>query len=196
VDDTTKKVMGFADYGEWWDEPGNALFTRRPSMINYDPAQSDSVFLAADTLWLYTIAVLPPAEARDTTSNDEEFQLEASAEEREHSDKVEAPSDMADTTQLAERAKDALVTEARLYENIVDEEKGKLNEDGSLNLNPNSLKVMECYLEESLQSAKKMDKFQFVRQGYFCVDEKDTTDDHLVFNRIVSLKSSFKLPQQ
>lgn len=93
-------------------------------------------------------------------------------------------------------ARHAVPATVRLYENIVDEEKGKLNEDGSLNLNPNSLKVMECYLEESLQSAKKMDKFQFVRQGYFCVDEKDTTDDHLVFNRIVSLKSSFKLPQQ
>ena len=69
VDDTTQKVLGFADYGEWWDEPGNALFTRRPSMINYDPAQSDSLFLAADTLWLYTIAVLPPVvEKRDTTA--------------------------------------------------------------------------------------------------------------------------------
>lgn len=67
MDDTTQKVLGFADYGEWWDEPGNALFTRRPSMINYDPTQSDSLFLAADTLWLYTIAVLPP-DQRDTTS--------------------------------------------------------------------------------------------------------------------------------
>ena len=67
MDDTTQKVLGFADYGEWWDEPGNALFTRRPSMINYDPAQSDSIFLAADTLWLYTIAVLPP-DQRDTTA--------------------------------------------------------------------------------------------------------------------------------
>ncbi len=85
----------------------------------------------------------------------------------------------------------------RLYENIVDEEKGKLNEDGTLNLNPNSLKVLEgCYLEESMADVKKMDKFQFVRQGYFCVDAKDTTEEKLVFNRIVSLKSSFKLPKQ
>lgn len=91
----------------------------------------------------------------------------------------------------------AVRAKVRLYENIVDEEKGKLNEDGSLNLNPNSLTVLdECYIEESIQSAKKGDSFQFVRQGYFCVDTKDTTDELLVFNRIVSLKSSFKLPVQ
>lgn len=57
MDDTTQKVLGFADYGEWWDEPGNALFTRRPSMINYDPMQPDSLFLSGDTLWMYTIEV-------------------------------------------------------------------------------------------------------------------------------------------
>ena len=91
-------------------------------------------------------------------------------------------------------AKQNVKATARLYENIVDEEKGKLNEDGSLNLNPNSLVVMnDCYLEESLRDSNVMDKFQFVRNGYFCVDEKDTTAEHLVFNRIVSLKSSFKL---
>lgn len=85
---------------------------------------------------------------------------------------------------------------ARLYENLVDEEKGVYNEDGSLNLNPNSLQVVEhCYIEPFARYAKKQDKFQFVRNGYFCVDEKDTTDDRLVFNRIVSLKSSFKLPK-
>ncbi|MBR2428840.1 MAG: hypothetical protein IKB15_02540, partial [Alistipes sp.] len=60
VDDTEQKMLGFADYGEWWDEPGNALFTGRPSMINYDNEQQDSVYLSADTLWMYTIAVLPP----------------------------------------------------------------------------------------------------------------------------------------
>ena len=80
--------------------------------------------------------------------------------------------------------------------NIVDEEKGKLNEDGSLNLNPNSLVVLkECYVEPSLKDAKAYDSFQFVRQGFFCVDCKDSTPDNLVFNRIVSLKSSFKVPQ-
>lgn len=85
---------------------------------------------------------------------------------------------------------------ARLYENLVDEEKGVYNEDGSLNLNPNSLQVVEhCYIEPFARDAKKQDKFQFVRNGYFCVDEKDTTEGRLVFNRIVSLKSSFKLPK-
>ena len=85
--------------------------------------------------------------------------------------------------------------EVRLYENIVDEEKGVYNEDGSLNLNPNSLTVLKnCYVEENLAGAKAYDSFQFVRQGFFCVDAKDSTEDHLVFNRIVSLKSSFKLP--
>ena len=84
--------------------------------------------------------------------------------------------------------------EVRLYENIVDEEKGKLNEDGSLNLNPNSLTVLEkCYIEPSVQDAQAYDSFQFVRNGYFCVDAKDSSKEHPVFNRIVSLKSSFKL---
>ena len=85
--------------------------------------------------------------------------------------------------------------EIRLYENIVDEEKGVYNEDGSLNLNPNSLTALkDCYVEENLADAKAYDSFQFVRQGFFCVDAKDSTPEHLVFNRIVSLKSSFKLP--
>ncbi|MFG6327286.1 MAG: glutamine--tRNA ligase/YqeY domain fusion protein [Lachnospiraceae bacterium] len=90
----------------------------------------------------------------------------------------------------------AVKAELRLYENIVDEEKGKLNEDGTLNLNPNSLTVIdECYIEPSVKGAKVYDSFQFVRNGYFCVDSKDSTDEHMVFNRIVSLKSSFKLPK-
>lgn len=94
-------------------------------------------------------------------------------------------------------ASTAVEAEVRLYENIVDEEKGVYNEDGSLNLNPNSLTVREtCYLEPSLKEAKPMDSFQFVRNGYFCVDSKDSTEDKLVFNRIVSLKSSFKLPKK
>ena len=91
-------------------------------------------------------------------------------------------------------AKEAIKAEVRLYENIVDEEKGKLNEDGTLNLNPNSLTVLkDCYVEPSLASAKAYDSFQFVRQGFFCVDCKDSHKDNIVFNRIVSLKSSFKL---
>lgn len=85
----------------------------------------------------------------------------------------------------------------RLYENIVDEDLGVYNEDGSLNLNPNSLTVLDqCYVEPSLADAKAYESFQFVRNGFFCVDYKDSTDGAPVFNRIVSLKSSFKLPKQ
>lgn len=90
-------------------------------------------------------------------------------------------------------AESAVDAEVRLYENIVDEEKGKLNEDGTLNYNPNSLTVLNnCKLEAAFADAKKGDSFQFLRHGFFCVDVKDTTDEKLVFNRIVSLKSSYK----
>ena len=93
-------------------------------------------------------------------------------------------------------AQENVQAEVRLYENIIDEEKGVYNEDGSLNLNPNSLTVVKnCYLERSLKDAKAYDSFQFVRNGFFCVDAKDSREDALVFNRIVSLKSSFKLPK-
>ncbi|MFR1833620.1 MAG: glutamine--tRNA ligase/YqeY domain fusion protein [Lachnospiraceae bacterium] len=88
----------------------------------------------------------------------------------------------------------AAKVECRLYENIVDEEKGKLNADGTLNLNPNSLTIIkDCYVEPALKDAKAYDSFQFMRNGYFCVDCKDSTPEQPVFNRIVSLKSSFKL---
>lgn len=90
-------------------------------------------------------------------------------------------------------ASEAVEAQVRLYENIIDEEKGKLNEDGSLNLNPNSLVVMNnCYIEPAIKGAKKGEKFQFLRHGYFCVDSKDSSDNDLVFNRVVSLKSSYK----
>ena len=90
----------------------------------------------------------------------------------------------------------AIEAEVRLYENIIDEEKGVYNEDGSLNLNPNSLQVVEkAYLEPGFEGAKPYDSFQFVRNGFYCVDAKDSTPEKLVFNRIVSLKSSFKLPK-
>lgn len=86
--------------------------------------------------------------------------------------------------------------EVRLYENLVDEEKGVYNkEDGSLNLNPNSLTVLKgCVAEPALAEAKAYDSYQFVRQGFFCADAKDSGPGRLVFNRIVSLKSSYKLP--
>ena len=87
--------------------------------------------------------------------------------------------------------------EIRLYENLVDEEKGVYNkEDGSLNLNPDSLTVLkDCFVEPGFSEAKAYDSFQFVRTGYFCIDAKDSAPDALVFNRIVSLKSSFKVPK-
>jgi len=90
----------------------------------------------------------------------------------------------------------AVTAQVRLYENIIDEEKGVYNEDGSLNLNPNSLTVVEnAYLEPAFEGAKAYESFQFVRNGFFCVDAKDSTEEKLVLNRIVSLKSSFKLPK-
>ena len=94
-------------------------------------------------------------------------------------------------------AKEAVKAVVRLYENIIDEEKGVYNEeDGSLNLNPNSLTTLEnCYVEPALADAKAYESFQFVRQGFFCVDYKDSTDGKPVFNRVVSLKSSYVLPK-
>ncbi len=93
--------------------------------------------------------------------------------------------------------KEAVKAEVRLYENIIDEEKGVYNEDGSLNLNPNSLTVLkDCFVEPALKDAKAYESFQFVRNGFFCVDYKDSKEDVLVFNRIVSLKSSFVLPKK
>ena len=85
--------------------------------------------------------------------------------------------------------------ECRLYENIVDEEKGKLNADGTLNLNPNSKTVTTAYVEPKLMEAKAYDSFQFMRNGYYCADCKDSEEGKPVYNRIVSLKSSFKLPK-
>jgi glutaminyl-tRNA synthetase len=97
-------------------------------------------------------------------------------------------------------AQTAVKAEVRLYENVAklidenDEDKGIYKEDGSLNVNPNSIEVLkECYVEPALADAKAYDSFQFVRNGFYCVDCKDSTPEHLVFNRIVSLKSSFKL---
>ena len=93
-------------------------------------------------------------------------------------------------------AKYAKPVTVRLYENIVNEELGVYNEDGSLNLNPNSLTVIEnCMVEPALMEAKPYESFQFVRQGFFCADCKDSKPGQPVFNRVVSLKSSFKLPK-
>ena len=91
-------------------------------------------------------------------------------------------------------AKEAVPVKVRLYENIVDEEKGVYNEDGSLNLNPHSLTECSAYAEPALKDVKPFERFQFVRNGYFCVDCHDSKEGAPVFNRIVGLKSSFKLP--
>ena len=94
-------------------------------------------------------------------------------------------------------AKTAVETECRLYENIVDEEKGVYNkEDGSLNVNSNSLTVVKAYVEPELKKSQAFDSYQFVRNGFFCTDCHDSRPDALVFNRIVSLKSSFKLEKK
>ena len=94
-------------------------------------------------------------------------------------------------------ARHAVDAEVRLYENLVDEEKGVYNkEDGSLNLNPNSVTIINAKLEPELAQAKEYESFQFVRNGFFCVDCKDSKEGAPVFNRIVSLKSSFKLPKK
>ena len=88
----------------------------------------------------------------------------------------------------------AVPVTVRLYENLIDETKGVYNEDGSLNLNPNSLTVCHAFAEPALRAAKPYDRFQFVRSGFFCVDPKDSKEGEPVFNRIVTLKSSFVLP--
>ncbi len=93
-------------------------------------------------------------------------------------------------------AKQAFHATVRLYENLIDESKGVYNEDGSLNLNPDSLTVVQdACLEPALKSAKAYDSFQFVRNGYYCADAKDSKEGAPVFNRIVTMKSSFKLPK-
>ncbi|MBO7235983.1 MAG: hypothetical protein J6V05_05270 [Alistipes sp.] len=115
MDDTTQKVLGFADYGEWWDDLDNALFTQRPSMINYNPDEPDSLFLCADTLWLYTIPVLPPADTlnRDGATRDAERSREESSEEsvEKSVDSLSTDTPEAPTEESAEE--EASVTESK-----------------------------------------------------------------------------------
>ncbi|WP_301170300.1 glutamine--tRNA ligase/YqeY domain fusion protein [Brevibacillus nitrificans] len=91
-------------------------------------------------------------------------------------------------------ATQAVPAEFRLYEPLIlDEEE---NEGTFLdNINPNSLEVQNGFVEPNMKETKPQDKYQFFRHGYFNVDSKDTNGDKLVFNRIVSLKSSFELPK-
>lgn len=88
-------------------------------------------------------------------------------------------------------AKDNVQATARLYDYMMLDNPEDPN--GEMIMNPNSLEVKECFIEPSVKDAKKGDRFQFMRNGYYIVDTKDTTEEHLVFNRIVPLKSSFKL---
>ena len=84
----------------------------------------------------------------------------------------------------------------RLYENLINEELGVYNEDGSLNLNPDSLTVLtDCVVEPELLEAKPYESYQFVRKGFFCADCKDSMPGQPVFNRVVSMKSSFRVPK-
>lgn len=82
---------------------------------------------------------------------------------------------------------------ARLYDYMMLDNPEDIN--GEMLMNPNSLEVKECFVEPSIAEAEKGERFQFMRNGYFIVDVKDTTAEKFVFNRIVSLKSSFKLPK-
>ncbi len=91
-------------------------------------------------------------------------------------------------------AADAKQVEVRLYENLIDEEKGVYNEDGSMNINPNSLEIRQAYVEPALAEAKPYESFQFVRNGFFCADCNLSQPGQPVFGRVVSLKSSFRLP--
>ena len=118
VDDTTEKVLGFADYGEWWKEPGNAFFTGRPSLINYDPEQADSIFLAADTLWMFTISAAPKIEPRADSTNVDSLAVEGVADgavQREEGDvrAEKADSLMADSESVGDKERAARDSKGR-----------------------------------------------------------------------------------
>ncbi|WML38404.1 glutamine--tRNA ligase/YqeY domain fusion protein [Neobacillus sp. OS1-2] len=86
--------------------------------------------------------------------------------------------------------------EFRLYEPLILDETEEADNEGKTfldNVNPHSLEVLQGFVEPNMRESRPQEKFQFFRHGYFNVDPKDTTVDKLVFNRIVSLKSSFKL---
>ncbi len=90
-------------------------------------------------------------------------------------------------------AKSAIPAEFRLYEPLILDENQDDNKDFLQNVNPNSMEILQGYVEPNMKEAKNQDKFQFFRHGYFNVDSKYSTEEKPVFNRIVSLKSSFKI---
>ncbi|MBP3433224.1 MAG: hypothetical protein J6K40_05800 [Alistipes sp.] len=138
VDDTTQKILGFADYGEWWDDPGNAFFTRRPSMINYDPSEPDSLFLSADTLWMYTISAAPKVEPQDSTAQSGAEEMVAELESATKPDTLhqeqpvpnveERPTPEA-TADIKAEAKEQKRDAKRTEEKARDERKEEKNKD-------------------------------------------------------------------
>lgn len=89
-------------------------------------------------------------------------------------------------------AASAVDASVRLYENLIQDGEEVLKDDYS-NLNPNSfIEMKNCKLEAAFSDTAKGERFQFLRHGYFCADSKDSTEEQLVFNRIVSLKSSYR----
>ena len=130
MEDTTQKVLSFADYGEWWDEPGNAFFTRRPSMINYDPQQPDSVYISADTIWLYTIAVLPPAPAQTTEERANSREDANRTEQRENDPRAEnAETQPTDEVATEEVASPNETRETPMAEQFSEQEPADLSKD-------------------------------------------------------------------
>lgn len=89
----------------------------------------------------------------------------------------------------------AVPAEIRVFEPLILDEEQEEEKSFMDRINPNSLEVLKGYVEPSIRDAKPQDKFQFVRVGFFNVDTKYTTPEKLVFNRIVTLKSSFKIEQ-
>lgn len=89
-------------------------------------------------------------------------------------------------------AKESVKTQVRLYDYLLLDEEEQTGEHFLDNINPNSLETIDAWIEPELAKAKAFDKFQFIRHGYFSVDPKDSTEEAPVFNRVVSLKSSWK----
>lgn len=161
MDDTTQKVLGFADYGEWWDNLDNALFTRRPSMINYNPDEPDSLFLAADTLWLYTIPVPPPAADSTAVDNKEIADNATEGEENKQSD-ISNEEDALDLS----TEQDLLSNNEDTTSQIDGEEQGMEEPSDAINLNEEGDKI------KSTDSTKE-------KKGFIKGDEKDKSPDKL-----------------
>ncbi|MEE2826048.1 MAG: glutamine--tRNA ligase, partial [Planctomycetota bacterium] len=97
-------------------------------------------------------------------------------------------------------ARHAVDAEIRLYEHLFTQENPSDVPDGmdwKELLNPDSLQILSgCKLEPSLSEAQPGERFQFERNGYFCVDSKDSTSENLVFNRTVPLKDTWSKVQK